>query len=285
MRLSLTKGPRPPSRGVVFAVSGAKYTCLAQRSARTLRQVMPGVAIDVFTDQPLQDPVFDRIWPLEKSWFRPKMEAMRRSRFRDTLLLDADIVALTDVSEMFGLATRYELLACQAMSRPWFIRNGQADIPLCYPILNSGVLVFRRSRAITRLAHLWESQVRDNNAAYDQPALRRLCYDCNIRIGILPPEYNVIHLPNLTVWSPDMGPPRLLHVRSLHAQDPGDPTQPFDLAKAIGPDLVQRIAGLLGQEAHQPKPGASQRWTRTTRFGRALRRLWWLWGPHRRSRP
>jgi len=40
-------------RGFVFAATGEKYNILAHRAAHSLRRVMPDVAVDLFSDQPM----------------------------------------------------------------------------------------------------------------------------------------------------------------------------------------------------------------------------------------
>ena len=113
----LAPAHRPQDCGFVFATTGALYTVLARRAARTLRKTMPDAQIDLFTDQVLDDPVFTQIHRLHTSSSRPKMEAMRRSRFGKTVYLDADIVVLADVSELFALLDRVEFAACQGVAR------------------------------------------------------------------------------------------------------------------------------------------------------------------------
>ncbi|WCR11941.1 hypothetical protein JHW45_06175 [Paracoccus stylophorae] len=106
---------RSETVGVVFATTGKTYNILARRAARTLKQCMPTVEIDWFTDATLKsDRVFSQIHRLSESFFRPKMEALRKSRFDRTLYLDADIIALSDVSELFTALDDFDLLAAHA---------------------------------------------------------------------------------------------------------------------------------------------------------------------------
>ena len=59
--------------GFVFAATGDKYVTLARRAARTLKQVMPDVPVDLFTDLPVSDPTLSQIHSLETATHRPKI--------------------------------------------------------------------------------------------------------------------------------------------------------------------------------------------------------------------
>ena len=232
--------------GFVYATTGAAYTTLARRSARNLRQAMPKAQIDLFTDQVIADDIFDRIIPLNQSWVRPKMEAIRRSRFARSVILDADTIVLSDIAELFGMVDQWELAGCLAMGRPPDLFDAQADIPRAFPYLNSGVLVVRRSRAIHDFALMWEEMIRREGMTVDQYALRRLLYDLGLPFMVLPPEYNLIHLAQLDIWETRFGLPKILHITALHNAPAGAAEQPFDVAALVGPARMTVLAGANG---------------------------------------
>ena len=50
--------------GVIYVAAGADYLDLAIRSARSLRALNAGLAVDLFTDQPVEPGLFDRVRPI-----------------------------------------------------------------------------------------------------------------------------------------------------------------------------------------------------------------------------
>lgn len=278
--------PAPPGTaacGAVFATTGADYTALARRAARTLARAMPGLPIDLFTDQAgLADPVFAAIHPLSDSFFRPKAEALAKSRFDRTLYLDADVLVLAPLDEVFALLDRFDIAAAHAMhrARPW----GGLDpsVPLGFPQLNSGVVAMRRGPQTRALVEGWGAELRDSGTDTDQPALRRRLYHSDLRLAVLPPEYNFFRIDHLDALDHSIGAPRILHVQTLHMRPPGDPTRPLDLTEAIGPRRAAHVRALiaadpaLGGSLARVAPALSQ-FTATARLrrlgGRLLRRL------------
>jgi hypothetical protein len=230
------------TRGFVYAATGASYTTLARRAARNLRAVMPKAQIDLFTDQDIADPVFDLIHRLDHSWFRPKMEALLRSRFGRTVLMDADTIVLRDVGDLFGAVNRCDLAACISTGRPRAMYRGQPDIPRVFPYLNTGVMVIRRSRRMLALIREWEFMMRKGDLPKDQPPLRWLLYHRRVPFLVLPLEYNLVHIPLLDRWEPHFGAPRILHVQALHDVPPGEPGQPFDLVQVLGKERAAEVA-------------------------------------------
>ncbi|GGD25642.1 hypothetical protein [Sinisalibacter lacisalsi] len=134
-----------PEKGFVFATTGESYTILARRAARSLRAVMPRAAIDLFTDQAVDDVVFDQIHGLAHNGHRPKMEALRRSRFARTIYLDADVMVLTDISEVFDLLDGYDLAAALGGNRSQQMVPPDDGLPRAFPVVNSGVIAARSS--------------------------------------------------------------------------------------------------------------------------------------------
>lgn len=239
----------PRDEGFVFAASGERYTTLARRAARTLMGVMPDVQIDLFTDQSLTDPIFAEIHPLDRRTLRPKMEALRRSRFHKTIYLDCDVLAVADVSDIFAMLDRFDLVAAHENHR-----NGKVALytvpgtpPNAFPQINSGVMGIRKSPETAAFLTKWEDGVLAQSFKFDQPLLRKLLWEADLRHHILPMDYNLLHLDFLRVMGPRMTAPRLLHLPRLHSRNvhPGDPETPFDLAETIGEELALRLLQLI----------------------------------------
>ena len=272
---------RPHDCGFIFATTGALYTVLARRAARTLRKVMPDAQIDIFTDQDFSDPTFSQIHRLGDSHARPKMEALRRSRFEKTVYLDADIVVLADLSELFALLDKADLAACQGWGRGE-VYLGEGIMPRAFPMLNSGVLAIRRSRNSRAFLKEWENRVKSTNASLDQGMLRQLLYDSNLPFLVLPLEYNMIFIGLLGVWENKMGAPRVLHFKKLHNGDPGNPEEPLDAMALLGPNRASRLAELIENDSSFGRGPFSTRAAATatggSRWQRALRRMLGHWG-------
>lgn len=239
-------GPEPragqePRCGYVFAATGEVYVTLARRAARTLRKAIPDANVDLFTDTLTGDPVFSREHTLTDSFFRPKMEALRRTRFERTIMLDADILVLVRVDELFDILDHYDMAGVAGISRRRVFFNPNLDIPRAIPNINTGVLAVRRNDTTQAFLAEWERRVRQNGDQLDQPAFRQLLWEIKPRFLALTQEYNLMYKKMIDVWFGDMGYPRILHVADLHKRPPGDPATPLTLAEALGPIRARHL--------------------------------------------
>ena len=239
----------PDGCGFVFAATGETYITLARRAARSLRAIHPDAEIDLFTDADPGDTVFSDVHILSESWFRPKMEALRTSRFERTLFLDADVMVIASLAPVFEVLERFDVAAAQdryGASTAGLLHHTRA-MPPAFPALNSGVLAMRRTPDTAALLAAWEHQMKDTGAKRDQPVLRELLYDSDLRVCTLPPGYNLLSFNELTSWWGMFGAPRVLHSPKLHKGrgGAGDPETPYTMAEVVGAKNAERIKHLL----------------------------------------
>ncbi|MBR9844342.1 MAG: hypothetical protein GYB25_14370 [Rhodobacteraceae bacterium] len=236
------------SRGIVFPATGKLYTDLARRAARTIRMVMPDVKIDLFTDQEIDDPVFDKIHALSESTHRPKIEAIRRTRFERSIVMDTDVIVIADISDMFEVLDRYDMAAALGVTKTPKMTPRDGKTPICLNPTNTGVMAVKASRKVQKFMETWEQEFQAKDNFRDQPAFRRMLYQSDLDFVTLGPAYNCIWLDLLDIWRPSMGAPRVLHVRTLHSDHPGDPETPFDLVEAIGEPRARHVKNLLAAD-------------------------------------
>lgn len=241
-------GVEPDTAGFVFATTGEAYTILARRAARTMRLYMPDANIDLFTDQNCDDPVFNKIHLLDHGWFRPKMQAIRETRFERSVVLDADMVVLCDITEVFDVLDHCDLAGAHAVGRGPIMFPAESNFPRCLPPINSGFLVVRATEEIKVFAQTWEDELRRTGAAFDQPILREMLYLSDLNFRVIGLEYNLMWKRALYAWASFNGFPRVLHLPRLHNGDPGDPSQVITLKEAVGPILAKHIRKLRGSD-------------------------------------
>ena len=276
--------PEQVRDGIVLAATGRRYRALAYRAGRTIRRVMPEVALDLFTDAPEGDPgPFDKIHDLAETGHRPKFEALRRSRFDRTLLLDVDIVMVAGVAPVFDLFERYDILGVhEQFGIAPITRLGPsgASSPALRQI-NGGVLgVVRNDRTRAFVDH-YEGTFQALGGRFDQPALMEALAESPVRLCVLPLEYNLMHLPYMRFAVPGkMLAPRLLHLPGLHKGDaPVDASQPFDLGELLNPHQLEALDKLLAQD-----PTLGARLPLSHKAVDTIRRVPWLERKVRRLR-
>lgn len=138
-------------------------------------------------------PGFDEVRQIahpERS-FADKIPPLLESPFEKTIFLDTDTFVCAPLDDIFLLLDRFDFLAAHA---PMRVTWPQQDIPDVFPEVNSGVMAWRKSARTDSLFSAWKrlycEHVRATGQTDDQPALRRALYESDLRIGILPPEYN-----------------------------------------------------------------------------------------------
>lgn len=236
-----------PSRGYIYAATGKKYVTLARRAARALRQVHPDAQIDLFTDEPLTDSVFDQIHILDRATTRPKIEALARSRFDQTLYLDADTLVIAPIDDVFELLGKYEFLAAQGRGSNMSLAYAPVSrqVPHSFPMVNSGVVALKKCKNNEALLADWAESWHGREAGPDQPHLRQLLFKSPVLLGILPHEYNMMMLRRLHAWSSHSRAPRVLHAPQLHRRSyQGNPENPLTLEDVLTKELCKHVRAL-----------------------------------------
>jgi hypothetical protein len=238
-------------KGAIFVATGAGYVRLARRAAATLRETNRDLPVDLYTDAPLQETLFDQVHVLERPWFRSKLDAMAASRFDRTLYLDSDLMVLADIGDVFELLDHFDIAMAQEQFRNGATPNTvwRRDLPAAFPQYNSGVVAFRRSPAVLDLLGRWSEAVRVNELRRDQPALRELLFDSALRIATLPPEYNLMDYQAVSTWGPYHAAPRIVHHYRFHNHfTAGTGRRTETLLDLAGPDIAARLPGLLASD-------------------------------------
>lgn len=235
------------SQGFVFAVTGPVYNTLARRAAQSLRLIHPTAEIDLFTNEPIEDPVFSQVHQLSSDWFRPKMEAMARSRFDRTICLDADIMVIGSLSPVFELLDQFDIAAAhnRVLNGEPGLRLHTKALPAAFANLNSGLVGLKASPEMHSFLQDWQQAVKSSGANRDQPAFRELLYESALRLYVLPPGYNLLTFLELETWSGMFSAPRVLHSPSLHVGDGGPPGKPFTIEEVVGSRHAAQVRALL----------------------------------------
>ena len=122
----------------------------------------------------------------------------------------------------------------------------------------------------------------------DQPSLRELLWESDLRIATLPPEYNLLDLGAIRRWDRFRPAPRLIHHYRFHKHFTGRRREVATVEDLLGPMTAARLpmilaadrglARLAGREPREPTPRRPRRRLRRrprrpAALGRRPRRL------------
>lgn len=239
------------SQGVLFAATGAGYRGLARRAAESVKRHAPDLAVDLFTDEPVEAGVFDRVVTLDNPWFRSRIDAMARTRFERTLHLDADVLAVADVRDVFDVLDRFDVALAhdQLRNSPSATTFWRRPLPNAFPQFNGGVIAYRRAPPVLAFLREWAEVMRTSGLKRDQPALRELLWLSDLRIATLPEEYNLLDFREIASWSAGKAAPRILHHYDLHKHFTGRRREIADVSDLVGPMIAARLPLLIEADA------------------------------------
>jgi hypothetical protein len=211
-----------PSCGVLYIAAGQAYAVAANHSARSVKALLPNLPVDIFTDSPdvLESGLFDRVEIIDSPHRRSKVDYLSRTRFERTLYLDTDTRVIEDISDLFGLLERFDIAMAHAhaRNRRTHVEQWQIELPQSFPQLNGGVILYRSSERTLDFLQSWSSAYHEAGFSKDQTTLRELIWSSDLRLYVLPPEYNVRYEKYVRIWSPSEATPKILHYRRFHDQ-------------------------------------------------------------------
>ena len=205
--------------GVIFVAAGEPYAQAANLAAQTVRHYASSISIDLFTDVPeVALDVFDQVHRITNPHSRSKVDYLHQTRFERSLYLDTDIRLVTDITEMFKVLDRFDIAIAHAHARNRTETNTiwRLDLPQAFPQMNSGVILFRSTPQVLQILRLWQQSYHSARFRKDQVTLRELLWSSDLRIHILPPEYNIRYERYLSFWEEKEAVPRILHFTRFH---------------------------------------------------------------------
>jgi hypothetical protein len=189
---------------------------------------------------------------------------MIASRFDKTLYLDVDLFVIADIRDVFEVLDRFDMaMAHDPISNGVRCHTFWCKVlPNAFPQFNGGVVAFRHSPKVEDLLKNWSAAVRENNFNRDQPVLRELVWNSELRITTLPPEYNLMRFKDLHLWRTHHSAPRIIHSPQFHKHFTKRKTRVSTIEDLLGPMLTSRLTALLladrslarmaGREPHFP---------------------------------
>lgn len=168
------------------------YIREAVYSALSLRKVDASANIVLFTDKPVQTTAFNDVHVVDMA-LRCKQRLLLDSPFDKTVYIDTDTYINHDISDMFALLDRYDLLGCHDYARKRvFPFPEYMSVPYGFSEINGGVLAYKKSDLFIEMIRLWNKYYEKYRRVcpWDQPSLRIAAWESGISLYMLPPEFN-----------------------------------------------------------------------------------------------
>jgi hypothetical protein len=235
---------------VVYSAFGGDYIREAAISAWSVKRHIPGAFTSIVTDTPFECKFFDQIKVMKpvpagvdasRVAKIHKAVAILASLSETVLYLDTDTYVTADLSDLPSALYQHDLaMALDTWRFEEIFRLLHPEVPLAsypgwHPFFNAGVVVVKRSaRTDTFIAQWMHEFTSDARLVRDQVVLRRLLYNSDIRVRVLPPEYNVRCIEPIHI----SGKMRILHGRA--SIDHWPHSLPF-LADFLGTETRNRV--------------------------------------------
>lgn len=201
--------------GVVYLAYGWKYIEEARQSLVSLREhtklsacVISSVAVSGF-DYSISVRQRGRVAALINKPYC-LCGALEQLPFDKFLLLDTDTAIIGDITPVFGLLPRFDILVTHSQQR--YTGPGALHTPMGYVHFNTGAIWFNRSKTMEFIRD-WAARTYQNRGIYgnnDQPAFGEALYQGGLNTYILPPEFN-LKVANRKAFA--SGPVYILHGR------------------------------------------------------------------------
>lgn len=199
------------TQGIIYVATGKKYISRASLSAASLKKHMPGMHVTIFADEDIRDENFDKVVQVTKRIrgsvardFLDKILYIPESPYECTLFLDVDTYVCADITELFVLLDKFDIAVAHDNYRTYVKGNHVwkdyiRTIPESFPMLNSGVILFKKSPQVDQFLTTWQTlhrrylKIAEETAqtyCNDQIAFREALYHSELKITVLPTEYN-----------------------------------------------------------------------------------------------
>jgi hypothetical protein len=189
------------SKGAIYIITQhERYVDLLLTSAASLKRAMPDLPITVFSQFPVESPLFDSVVSVKptQDGFYDKTHLMCQSPYDRTLFIDADTYVVDPIPELFSLLDQFDCAATheEYLSTDWFNGYSRQDIPPSFPEFNTGILMLKRSDKMERFLRNWGElyhtylREKPDQQINDQPFFRAAVYYGDVRIATLTREYN-----------------------------------------------------------------------------------------------
>jgi len=204
--------------GVFYIATGKEFVAEAEISAQSIRDTMPDIPIAIATDAE-PDFNFDHVISIDEPEysFTDQITNLCRSPFDRTLHLDTDIYVDNNVEDTFDILEQFDIAVAHNHNRSAYDPPG---VPDCFPEYNTGVVAYNNNEKISNFTESWSSIYRElynGGNPQNQPSFRKALYESDLRIGTLPPEYNLM----LRYPGHAIGEIKMFHGRLLDIDTPG----------------------------------------------------------------
>ena len=194
-------------------------------SAWSVRKLCPGLLVHLFSDLPLElfaqngSSPFHSHALIEKPHPRSKVDYIHQSPFEETLFLDTDTEVTVDIQGSFHLARKIRYgpgarLRSEHTQRT--LENTESATAELPGIQHRRGALPQNSGRVVRLLQAWSASYHAAGFFPDQITLRELLWESDLRIGVLPPEYNTIMIKYPFVWRKGEAIPKIMHLRKYH---------------------------------------------------------------------
>ena len=153
---------------------------------------MPEIPLALASDLEPEASLFAHWTPIEnpRGTFADKIVPLAKTPFAQTVFLDTDTYLCEPVPELFELLDCCDIAMAHAPMRV----TGKVPVPASFPECNSGVVAYNMNERTKSLFSNWErfyaEQLASTGQPDDQPALRHALWKSDVKLAVLPPEYN-----------------------------------------------------------------------------------------------
>ena len=203
--------------GAIWVALGHDHIKTAERSAKTFKKFNPGKLTALFTDEYIQNETFDYIQQIREDLVRPKIDMLKASPFERTIYLDNDTLVLGDLSPAYQILDKFEMAGCQVQlwQRARHNKKYRINVPILFPEINCGVLVYRKCEKTQNFFTQWSKEFHASGLRVDQTTFREILWETNVHFHVLPEQMNKRLIDPCELVYTDKPSPLVVHLPSL----------------------------------------------------------------------